>query len=51
MARKVRAAVVARTEDDCGLIIRTDALAVPDWNDTLRRCEVDVKAGANVLFD
>ncbi len=51
MARKIRAAVVARTEDDCRLIIRTDALAATDWNDTLRRCEVDVKAEANVRFD
>ena len=50
MVQKVRAAVDARTDPDFTIIVRTDALAVTGWDDTLRRCEDYVKAGADVLF-
>jgi len=50
MVRKIRAAVDARTDDDFVIIVRTDALAVTGWNDTQRRCERYVDAGADVLF-
>jgi 2,3-dimethylmalate lyase len=48
MVEKIRAAVDARA----GLVViaRTDALAVGGWDDTLRRCEAYVRAGADVLF-
>ena len=50
MAGKIRAAVDARTDDDFVIIVRTDALAVTGWDDTMRRCEAFTKAGADVLF-
>ena len=50
MVQKIRAAVDARTDDDFVIIIRTDALAVTDWDDTMSRCEAYIKAGADVLF-
>ena len=50
MVRKIRAAFDARTDDDFTIIVRTDALAVTGWDDTLRRCEAYVQAGADVLF-
>ncbi len=50
MALKIRAAVEARTDDDFVIIVRTDALAVTGMDDTLRRCEEYVKAGADALF-
>jgi carboxyvinyl-carboxyphosphonate phosphorylmutase len=50
MVRKVRAAVDARTDPDFSIIVRTDALAVTGWDDTMRRCDEYVKAGADVLF-
>ncbi len=50
MVRKVRAAVDARTNDDFVIIVRTDALAVTGWDDTMRRCEAYVEAGADALF-
>ena len=50
MVRKVKAAVNARTDKDLTIIIRTDALAVTGWDDTMRRCESYVEAGADVLF-
>ena len=50
MVQKIHAAVEARTDDDFVLIVRTDALAVTGWDDTMRRCEAYVKAGADVLF-
>ena len=40
----------ARTDDDFTIIVRTDALAVTGWDDSMRRCEEYVKAGADVLF-
>ena len=50
MVGKIRAAVDARTDDDFVIIVRTDALAVTDWDDTMRRCEAYTRAGADVLF-
>ena len=50
MVGKIRAAADARTDDDFVIIVRTDALAVTGWDDTMRRCEAFTKAGADVLF-
>ena len=50
MVSKIRAAVDARSDPDFVIIVRTDALAVTGWDDTMRRCETYVKAGADVLF-
>ncbi len=50
MAVKIRAATAARTDEDFVIIARTDALAVTGLDDTLRRCEAYVEAGADVLF-
>ena len=50
MVQKIRAAVDARTDDDFVIIVRTDALAVTGWDDTMSRCESYVEAGADVLF-
>ena len=50
MVQKIRAAVDARRDDDFVIIVRTDALAVTDWDDTMRRCEAYVESGAEVLF-
>lgn len=50
MAQKIRAAVDARTDEDFTIIVRTDALAVTGWDDTMRRCEAYVEAGADMLF-
>ena len=50
MVGKIQAAVDARTDEDFVIIVRTDALAVTDWDDTMRRCEAYTKAGADVLF-
>ena len=50
MVGKIQAAVDARTDDDFVLIVRTDALAVTGWDDTMRRCEAYTRAGADVLF-
>ena len=50
MVQKIRAAVDARTDDDFTIIVRTDALAVTGWDDTMRRCGEYVDAGADMLF-
>ena len=50
MTQKIRAAVDARTDDDFTIIVRTDALAVTGWDDTMRRCEAFTEAGADALF-
>jgi 2-methylisocitrate lyase-like PEP mutase family enzyme len=50
MVIKLRAAVEARTDADLVLIARTDALAVTGLDDTLRRCQAYVEAGADMLF-
>ena len=50
MVQKIRAAVDARTDDDFTIIVRTDALAVTGWDDTMRRCDAFTQAGADALF-
>ena len=50
MVRKIHAGVDARTDEDFTIIVRTDALAVTGWDDTMRRCEAYVRAGADMLF-
>ena len=50
MVQKIRAAVDARTDDDFTVIVRTDALAVTGWDDTMQRCGEYVDAGADMLF-
>ena len=50
MVRKIRAAVDARTDSDFTIIVRTDALAVTGWDDTMGRCQAYVEAGADILF-
>jgi 2,3-dimethylmalate lyase len=50
MTQKIRAAVDARTDEDFVIIVRTDALAVTGWDDTIHRCEEYVMAGADALF-
>jgi len=48
--RNIHAALDARTDEDFAIIGRSDALSVTGWDDTLKRCETIVKAGADVLF-
>jgi carboxyvinyl-carboxyphosphonate phosphorylmutase len=50
MVQKIKAAVDARTDDDFTIIVRTDALAVTGWEDTLQRCHAFTAAGADALF-
>ena len=50
MVQKIRAAGEARGADDLVIIVRTDALAVTDWDDTIERCQEYVRAGADALF-
>ncbi len=50
MVQKIRAAREARGDDDLVIIVRTDALAVTDWDDTMGRCQEYVRAGADALF-
>ncbi len=50
MCGKIRAAVDARTDPDFTIIVRTDALAVTGWDDTMRRCDDYIRAGADALF-
>ena len=50
MVQKIRAAVDARTDPDFTIIVRTDALAVTGWEDSMRRCEAYIEAGADLLF-
>ncbi len=49
-AKKIRAAVEARTDPDLLIIARTDAIAVTGFDDALRRGEAALKAGADILF-
>jgi 2-methylisocitrate lyase-like PEP mutase family enzyme len=49
-AAKIRAAVEARTDPDLMIIARTDAIAVNGFDDALRRAELAVRAGADMLF-
>ena len=50
MVSKIKAAVDARNDPDFTLIVRTDALAVTSWEDTVDRCWQYIDAGADVLF-
>ena len=50
MVSKIRAAVEARTDENFLIIIRTDALAVTGWDDTMDRCKKYIEAGADALF-
>ena len=50
MVQKIHAAADGRTDEDFTLIVRTDALAVTGWDDTMERCHAYVEAGADVLF-
>ena len=50
MTQKIRAAVDARTDDNFTIIVRTDALAVTGWDDTMARCDAFTAAGADALF-
>src|SRR5438132_7983873 len=50
MAAKLRAAVAARRSGDLFIIARTDARAVHDLDEALRRAELYLKAGADGLF-
>lgn len=50
MVQRIRAAADARTDDDLVIIVRTDAIAVTGWEDTVERCKAYVDAGADVLF-
>ena len=50
MVAKIRAAVEARTDENFLIIVRTDALAVTGWDDTMNRCEKYIQAGAEALF-
>ena len=50
MVQKIRAAVEARTDENFLIIIRTDALAVTGWDDTMDRCKRYIEAGADALF-
>jgi 2,3-dimethylmalate lyase len=49
-ARKIEAAVDARTDPDLVIIARTDALAVNGWDDTVRRATAYRDAGADLVF-
>ena len=50
MIPKIQAAVAARTDEDFLIIVRTDALAVTGWDDTMNRCQKYIEAGADALF-
>ena len=50
MIPKIKEAVESRTDQDFLIIVRTDALAVTGWEDTMDRCHRYIDAGADVLF-
>ena len=50
MIPKIKEAVESRTDKDFLIIVRTDALAVTGWDDTMDRCNRYIDAGADVLF-
>lgn len=50
MIPKIKEAVESRTDKDFLIIVRTDALAVTGWEDTMDRCHRYIDAGADVLF-
>ncbi len=48
--QKIRAALDARTDPDFVIIARCDAYAVTGWQDTVRRCQAYIDAGADMVF-
>ncbi|MEC9309984.1 MAG: oxaloacetate decarboxylase [Chloroflexota bacterium] len=50
MVPRIKAAVDARIDPDFMIIVRTDALAVTGWEDTIQRCYQYIDAGADGLF-
>jgi methylisocitrate lyase len=50
MAAKVRAAVAARRDPDFVIIARTDARGVTGFADAVRRAQLYIEAGADVIF-
>ncbi len=50
MVEKLRAAQDARSDPDFTVIARCDAYAVNGWDDTVRRCNAYVEAGADMVF-
>ena len=50
MVPRIKAAVDARIDHDFVVIVRTDALAVTGWEDTIERCYQYIDAGADGLF-
>jgi len=48
--QKIKAALDARRDKEFVIIARCDALAVNDWEDTIRRCRAYYEAGADVIF-
>jgi 2-methylisocitrate lyase-like PEP mutase family enzyme len=49
-ARKIQAAVEARSDDDFVVIARCDALVINGWADVEARCRAYVNAGADLVF-
>jgi 2-methylisocitrate lyase-like PEP mutase family enzyme len=49
-ASKIQAAVEARADPDFMIIARCDALAVAGMDETVRRCQAYLEAGADMLF-
>jgi methylisocitrate lyase len=50
MARKIKAAAEARSNPDFVIIARTDARGVTGLEDAIRRAEIYLEAGADVIF-
>src|SRR5262249_31300322 len=50
MVKKIEAACLARKDDDCVVIARTDAIAVEGIEQTLKRIRAYGDAGADIVF-
>lgn len=50
MARKIEAACDARRDDDFVILARTDAIAVEGFDAAIRRAQLYVRAGADLIF-
>lgn len=50
MVQKIQAALDARRDPDFTIIARSDAYAVTGWEDTVRRCQAYIDAGADMVF-
>ncbi|MCC5968967.1 MAG: isocitrate lyase/PEP mutase family protein [Pararhodobacter sp.] len=50
MARKIEAACDARRDDDFVILARTDAIAVEGFDAAIRRAQLYVRAGADMIF-